>query len=247
MSISFKARRVRRFSQVLGFYEAARFELAWSLRQSKVNVKVPSFPNRFTLRRFSSDLSVFSQIFIDEELGLYTPSSPRLIIDGGANIGLSSAYYAKKYPNAKVIAVEPSMENCVAWRDNCRVFSNTQLIEGGLWSSSGFLRIANPEAPAWAYYCEAAEEGISGAFRAYTIDEIIDSSGHDHCDLLKLDIEGAEGALFSPEANLWISRVNVILVEVHSEAALATIRAACPEDVFEHSQCGEKMLYKRRA
>jgi FkbM family methyltransferase len=245
MSLLYKARRLLRFGRVLGYFEAARFEVLWSLRRKFVTVKIPSIPDRFTLRRFSSDIAVFSQIFVDRELEAYSPILPRFIIDAGANIGLSSAFYAHKYPDATVVAVEPSSENCAAWRHNCRGFSNTRLIEGGLWPNGGFLRIANPEAQAWAYFCESAVDGDPGAFRAYTIDELIDSTGNTTCDLVKLDVEGVEGALFAPNAIGWLSRTKAILVEIHSEIARNVILAACPKDLFEQNQCGEKVLLKR--
>ena len=232
---------------MIGFYEALRFELAWSLRPNTVNVKVPSFPSRFALRRFSSDISVFSQVFIGAELAIYTPPSPRLIIDGGANIGLVSAYYAVKYPDAEVIAVEPSADNYDALRHNCARLPNVRVIRGGLWHSSGFLRITNLDGPTWGYRCEAVEEGTNDSFRAYTIDEVIDLSEHGCCDLLKLDIEGAEEAMFAEDANRWISRVDAILVEVYSEAGMEAIAAGCPDDAFEQKKCGEKLLLRQRA
>ena len=61
------------------------------------------------------------------------------------------------------------------------------------------------------------------------------------CDLVKLDIEGAEVELFrKPD---WIKDVAAILVEIHSEAADALIRNAC--EGWTVARTGEKLLLVR--
>jgi hypothetical protein len=81
--------------------------------------------------------------------------------------------------------------------------------------------------------------------RAYTVSEIIGLSGIQRCDLLKLDIEGAEKQLFEKGED-WLALVNAILVEVHGEQAHAAIQAACPLDSWHYRDCGEKLLLCRR-
>lgn len=36
---------------------------------------------------------------------------PKLIIDGGANVGYASVWFANKFPKAKIFAVESEDEN----------------------------------------------------------------------------------------------------------------------------------------
>ena len=243
MSIRYKIERVLRWKPVVGFWEALRFEIAWSCRPHKVRVRIPSYPEPFWLRRASTDLSVFETAFINREFAAYLPEEPRLIIDGGANVGLSTAFYANAFPRARVVAVEPAGDNVAMLRTNTRGFRNVVVVEGGLWPVSGFLRIANPDDAAWSFRCESAAES-STAIRAHTITEIIRLSGFDHCDLLKLDIEGAEEQLFDKSED-WLELVDAILVEVHGERALAAVRAACPLGNWRHQDCGEKLLLTR--
>ncbi len=188
---------------------------------------------------------VFEIVFVDREFELYLPTEPRLIIDGGANVGFSTAFYANRFPNARVIAVEPGNENASLLRTNCQGLENVKVVEGGLWPVSGFLRIANPHDPAWSFRCEPAQENSRGAFPAYSVEDIIDRSGFQRCNLLKLDIEGAEERLFR-ESRDWLARVDAILVEVHGEQALAAIKEACPMSHWEHRDCGEKLLLLSR-
>lgn len=241
MDLRYKLNRIRRWTSAFGLFEALRFEVAWSCRSQLAHVNVPGYEMPFLLRRWSSDLSVFEAVFLEREFELYDPLEPGLIIDGGANVGFSTAFYANRFPNAKVVAIEPSDENVSLLRINCQALENVKVVEGGLWPVSGFLRISNPDAPAWSFRCELTEENTPGAFPAFSVDDIIDTAGFQRCDLLKLDIEGAEEWLFRDSKN-WLSRVNAILVEVHGADALAAINAACPEDQWERSECGEKLL-----
>jgi FkbM family methyltransferase len=243
IDVGYKFCRIILLSQLIGFFNALKFELAWSLKVPQVHVKIPQYPCDFEIRRNESDYSVFATIFLDRELDEFVPTSPHLIIDGGANVGYSTAYYANRYPHAKIIAVEPSPENCLRIKRHCAAFKNVTVLEGGLWSRSGFLRIANPQDPAWAYRCEIVDRAGADTFSAFTMDEVITRSDEPRCTLLKLDVEGAEEQLFA-EGN-WIDRVDAILVEVHSDRALSVINTRT-KDQFNSSYCGEKLLLVRQ-
>jgi len=241
VDIAYKLKRLNRWSSIFGLLEAIRFEAAWSCKLQRVKIRVPGYRNPFLLRRGTSDLSVFETVFVKREFEWYVPTEPRFIIDGGANVGFSTAFFANRFPGARVIAVEPSNENVSMLRTNCQGLENITVVEGGLWPVSGFLRIANPNDPAWSFRCEMTQENAEDAFPAYSVGDIIDRSGFQRCDLLKLDIEGAEEQLFS-ESHDWLARVDAILVEVHGDKALAAVKDACPVSQWEYKECGEKLL-----
>src|ERR1700736_5273234 len=97
-----------------------RFEFG---RLSGIDVKAREgdFSAPVKLRPNSSDLSVFAQVFVDNDYNLrrfrrYSEicrsfseidrGATPLILDCGANIGLSSLYFAKNWPSAHVLAIE---------------------------------------------------------------------------------------------------------------------------------------------
>jgi FkbM family methyltransferase len=241
-----KAKRIAALTRLVGFTKALGFELSWSLRSHEIAFRLPGYPADFAIRRHDSDYFVFSSIFIEGELAAYVPPEPSLIIDGGANVGFSTAYFAHHYPSAVIVALEPSGENCERINRHCNGFGNVRLVQGGLWPHSGLLRIQNPQDPSWSFRCERADGPGEGVFSAFTVDEIMDRFGMDRCDLLKLDIEGAEASVFAPGTLDWLDRVDAILVEVHGDQALSNITAACPETRFESARSGEKLLLLRR-
>jgi FkbM family methyltransferase len=247
--INFRAKfdRVAALTRLVGFAEALRFEVNWSLRTPEIRLRVPGYPADFTIRRHNPDYFVFASIFLEGELSAYVAPEPRLVIDGGANVGFSTAYLARRYPSATIVAVEPSVENCARIERNCAGLDNVVILRGGLWPRGGLLRIQNPEDESWAFRCEPADEPADGVVPAYTIDEVIERTGADHCDLLKLDIEGAETELFEAGASAWLDRVDAIMVEVHGEQARLNIEARCPAVVFDSSWSGEKLVLLRKS
>jgi FkbM family methyltransferase len=150
--------------------------------------------------------------------------SPKLIIDGGANVGYASLYFANKYPNAQIIAVEPDPENCALFRKNCTAYPNIQLVQGALWASSTDLVIANPTATSWGFrVVESPSPTNPSSFKGFTVADILAHSDRQDVDLLKLDIEGAEEQLFSSDYASWLGRVKNMMVEPHGQRCLEII------------------------
>lgn len=102
--------------EVLHF--AARLHLlqpaVWRVRPRQV-----LYPLQVRLRG-SSDLDAFDQIFnFQEYLCLQELEEPNLILDLGANVGFSSAYFLSVFPKARVGA-----SRTFAWRSQFRRFLN---------------------------------------------------------------------------------------------------------------------------
>ena len=67
-----------------------------------------------------------------------------LIIDCGANIGCSSAYFLSRYPACRVIAVEADAENCAELRRNLAPCDGTraEVLQAGIWPHPAQLVVA---------------------------------------------------------------------------------------------------------
>ena len=72
-------------------------------------------------------------------------------------------------------------------------------------------------------------------------------AGADTIDLLKLDIEGAEEALFSHDDLSWLDHVRVVTIEVHGPEAESAVRNALRDRPFEQTFQGEKLIYTRHS
>jgi len=99
-----------------GLVGAIKCKLGNSNNLIKVRIKKIKAP--FFLRLKTTDLPTFDQVFFYKEYDFDTAKSPNIIIDAGANIGLAAIYFANRYPNAKIIALEPEQSNFRILKEN---------------------------------------------------------------------------------------------------------------------------------
>jgi hypothetical protein len=70
-------------------------------------LQLPDFSAPLFLRKKTSDLATFENIFLERPLGFeFNNFSPDIIIDAGANIGCSTVFLAQRYPKARIYALE---------------------------------------------------------------------------------------------------------------------------------------------
>ena len=241
--IKHKFQRFSSFYSKFGLISALIFEFKWSLRLKEILVKVHDYPSAFIIRRFTSDAWCFKQVFIDDDLYNYLPESPNFIIDGGANVGYTAAFYANRYPNATIVAIEPSQSNCEMIKRNCENFNNVELVQGALWGKNTSLKISNPDDHDWGFVVEECDPADKDALKSYTISDIIEKSGQDQVDMIKLDIEGAERELFSSNCDDWLPIVKSMAIEIHGSEANEIISNAVNKYNFNTWTAGNKTFF----
>ena len=95
---------------------------------------VPNSSRGVIVRLGTTDVAVFEHVFINQEYGFSLARSPTVVIDAGANIGLSAVYFKLKYPKATIIAVEPEPSNFKILVQNAARFPGIIPINGALWN-----------------------------------------------------------------------------------------------------------------
>lgn len=143
-----------------------------------------------------------------------------VILDLGANIGLTALDLALRHPSARVIAVEMDAGNLEVARANiASVGDRVTLVHAAVWSADGEVEYAPAEEDALSVCTPTAEENASvrRRVRACTVDTLLREVGAERVDYCKMDIEGAEGAVLARAP--WLGRVRQIQVEVHPPAA----------------------------
>ena len=212
-----------------GFLLAVKTRLA--RRPFVESVMAPGFTHPIHLRFKTTDTPTMWKIFQEGEYDFPLSSAPSLIIDAGANVGFASLFFARKYPDARIIALEPEAENFALLQKNLGPYPNVKLLRAALWKSVTTLNVVDPGLGPWAF--QAQEEGtVSGTIidrvPAYTVDHLMREAGAEEVSLLKIDIEGGEKAVFE-HSSPWISHVRAIMAELHDylvEGATRTFEAA---------------------
>jgi FkbM family methyltransferase len=137
-----------------------------------------------------------------------------LIVDAGANIGASAVFFLLKIKSAKVIAIEPQAENFALLKRNLEGL-NAECLEAAVGASTGQAVIEDPGQGHWGYRTREAPVGGPRTVPIVTIDDIYVRMPPDvYPFIAKVDIEGAEKALFSAATD-WVARTPIIFLEPH--------------------------------
>tara|TARA_A100001037_G_scaffold304506_1_gene341518 strand:- start:43622 stop:44377 length:756 start_codon:yes stop_codon:yes gene_type:complete len=202
-----------------------------------------------TLRGKSSDFKVFDEIFLKEQYDSHLlPENPKVILDAGANIGLSSIYFAARFPDSKIFALEPENSNYEILSKNTKNFENIIPLKKALWSHSTDLRISNPSAEKWAFNFTESQLPTEDLYEGISIEGFMSDYSVNEIDILKLDVEGAEKDIFSKNIN-WIPKVRLMIIELHDRVVPGCSREffACTSQFkFEEHRKGENFFLLRR-
>ncbi|MCK9402121.1 MAG: FkbM family methyltransferase [Chitinophagaceae bacterium] len=169
----------------------------------------------FHLRKNFSDKYTFTQVFLDDQYNVVLPFIPKTIIDGGANIGLASAYFAHRYPGAAIVAVEPGGGNYAMALKNTASFPQIKTYQKGIWSKTVHLAIINKGDHDNAFIVEETTADNPDAIPAVSIESIMREQGWATIDILKLDIEGSEKEVFESGYEYWLPRTRAVIIEIH--------------------------------
>jgi len=191
------------------------------------SIRLPEFQNPVHLRRDVQDVHAFAQVFLHREYDFDWPSDVRRIVDGGANVGFASLYFKGEFPQAQIHALEPHHHNAEAFRKNTAHLEGITLSQKALHHSDhALLRLTDEGFGSNGFMTRSEASGNTVAdVETLSIGGVQKAMGWEAIDLVKLDIEGGEQALF--EANLeWMESTRFIVLEFHERMVPSSSRPA---------------------
>ena len=175
-------------------------------------------------RNITEAKEIYNSIFLRQDYNLVINNDSPIIIDCGAHIGLATIYFKKKFPLAKITAIEANPQTLKYLKKNINAshLKDVNVIWGALSQESGTLPLyidpnnINP----WSWDDSIIKDIWSNRpsrktkkiiqVPAIHLSELITSK----VDLIKMDIEGAECEVIE-EAEKKLDLVNSIIIEVH--------------------------------
>jgi FkbM family methyltransferase len=197
-------------------------------QEIEIGVAAPGVRHPVYLRVRTTDIGMCGEILVKHLYGCEFHSEPRSIVDAGANIGLASIFFANKYPDARIVAIEPEASNFRMLKKNTARYPNVTPVQAALWNENCELELFDPEQGHSAFQMRsgsASATRLSNRVQAKTVDEIMSELNITAIDLLKVDIEGGEKEVFANPAK-WIDRVGTIAIELHE-----SLRPGCEQSV----------------
>jgi FkbM family methyltransferase len=199
------------------------------------------------LRAGTTDFDVYKQVMIDQEYEHDLGAAPKVIIDAGAHIGLASIWFASRYPDALVVAIEPERSNFELLTINTAGYENVRVLQAALWVSDSSVDLHDPGWGTWGFRIgEGSNDGDARVVQAVTVEGVMRRFNLDHVDLLKLDVEGAEIEILS-DCSTWIDRIDCIVAELHDRFRPGCSRAffAAVADFPDEQWNGENVFVSR--
>lgn len=226
------------FGALRGSYFLALSRLSPRSCGREVEVPAPGSDASVIVRLGTSDVQVFNDIYRRQAYRWDFGEPPKVIVDAGAYTGLSTSFFAARYPNATIIAIEPDEQNFDLLVRNTARFANVRTLRAALWMESGYVSLVDPGDDAWGLRVNESDASASGRAKAssaprpepvpaVTVTDILRDYDLERIELLKVDVEGSEKEIFSA-SEPWISSVEAICMELHDR-----FKAGCSRSFFE--------------
>jgi FkbM family methyltransferase len=175
-------------------------------------VRFPDVTICYRLNR--GDIQTIREVWIKETYRLPRHAKPEVVVDLGANIGMTSVFLARRHGARYLVAVEPLPENAGLASTNLSLNGvDATVIEAAVGANDGVgYFAAHPD----SNLGQVANEGEK--VNLLSIDSVLAASPTGRADLLKMDIEGGETAVLEGDTS-WLERVDSLIVEFHPHVA----------------------------
>ena len=161
-------------------------------------------------------LHSLDEIFVEQVYKFKPNNDEKLIIDCGANIGLSAIYLKRIFPNSKIIAIEPDQQVFSQLSDNISAFGLTkdvELLQAAAWTENGTLTFLS-EGSVGGHLTEATTENPNTvSVQSVRLKDVLEDK---NVFFLKIDIEGAEYEVMK-DIKDHLQKVDNLFIEYHSK------------------------------
>lgn len=231
-------------------YKFQRLRMRVRAASKPLAYRVPGSPHPVWVRPGTSDMDVFHHTFVHQQYAcLGEVADPRLIIDGGANVGYSAVWFLIRYPAAKVIAVEPDPANADLLERNLKPYGDrATVVRSALWSRpAGLVVRPGGDGRAWAWTVRESAPWETPDLTATEIGVLLAAAGEPRISILKMRVEGAEEHIFGDADPAWLARTDAVVIELHNPDCRRAFMKAVAGHPFAVSEADDLTICRRAA
>jgi len=195
----------------------------------RLTIEAPGISHSLNFRPGTTDIDVIRYVFKEQAFSLtrlrrwpeirafleaqHNRGRRPLIVDAGAYIGISTAFFALMFPTAFVIAIEPEGSNFGLLSKNIEGL-NVRCLQAALSSEAHRVRVLDPGEGHWGFRTERtdSEPGLPCVTLNSLYREFCSSQAFPF--LVKINIEGTEEELFRQNTD-WVQNTGIIIIELH--------------------------------
>ena len=203
------------------------------LRQTRDRMLVQAgIPRRRVLEVKKGDRGVKFETFDSEASSIHAtqtlegktyPPIPFLsdvasVLDIGANIGASAVIFAMRYPNARIVAVEPSRQPYILLRCNTAAHAKVECYNVGLFraTTKQTLFLGGPDSVTNSVVQNRLSSPIREEIQLVAADAFTADVGMTRPDIIKIDTEGCEVPIISAMLESFRA-AKAVYLEYHNE------------------------------
>lgn len=198
----------------------ARREQPRTLEQIR-EVSIEGIPHPIKLRVGTSDARAMADCLLGMQYDIDPGFVPKTVVDLGGNIGCSAIYFANRWPDAKIIVVEPLPSTFAILKQNTRFYPNIHPVHAAAHPRRETVNLVVPKTGFWGARITASSNAMGRtSARGMPVDDLLNEYGVERVDILKMDIEGSEADLFANNPHPWLSRTRLMMIELHDNVRM---------------------------
>lgn len=191
-------------------------------------------------RNRGADAFIISEVFDHRYYDFPLPFTPKTILDLGANAGFTSIFFARKYPDANIVAVEPVASNLEILHKNVELNNvAVDIVPAAVAIEDGYVSM---DVSGLDYGHRVVDDPLQSTEKtkltkveAISVQSLMNRFQWERINLLKVDIEGYEKRLFTINCD-WLNFVDAVCIECHEGFGKADLEELAQQYGFSKPQ-----------
>lgn len=175
---------------------------------------------KILFRKKTSDSDIVSEVFGFQIYNNKILKDSKIIIDLGGHIGCFTLFAANFFPQSRIITVEAVPENFCLLKTNIEfncLSDRVTLYNKAIWSHTHGINInINKNNSGGHSAVQSFKNNLFINIKSITLEAIFQKNNLKFCDLLKLDIEGAEYEVIYKTDKIILKAIKNMVFEVHN-------------------------------